>query len=562
MKKVILLAMSLMVGTLNAQSLEWAKQITGASNIGGKDMVLDGSGNIYTMGTFRYTADFDPSSNTYNLTSNGEADIFITKFDSQGMFLWAKQIGAQAYDDEPANIAVDANGYLVIAGSFRGTVDLDPGAGVMNVSTQGKEAFLVKLDTNGDLVWAKHWGGNTSGDENHIYSMALDNSNNILIGGGFKGSSDLDPNSGTFNATALFLEDAYISKLDTNGALLWAKNFGGDAVGSRDYVNSIAVDASGNIVASGPFYGSIANYNLMNGHNFYIKLDVSGNLIWSKQTSSSSNSIYTNSLKIDASGNAYILGRFVGTCDFDPGNGVFNITSSAGLFDIFILKLTADGDFDWASRIGGDTALDEGHSIEVDNQGYVYATGYYRGAADFDPSIEEYILNPVGFLDMFLLKLDTSGNFVYANTFGSTTDGTTIGKSIFSDDTGNVYITGSFQNTTDFDPSSSVFNLVSQGFDDVFVLKLDGAILGITDTELVAIALYPNPSTGNFSINFGKTYEYVTVEISNMLGQVISSEKYASAKIIEQKITASAGIYFVRVSIAKEGSQTLRIIKQ
>ena len=74
--------------------------------------------------------------------------------------------------------------------------------------------------------------------------------------------------------------------------------------------------------------------------------------------------------------------------------------------------------------------------------------------------------------------------------------------------------------------------------------------------------MYPNPSSGYFTIDLGKEYSDVSVQIYNMLGQTISSEKYASAKTIEQEINASAGIYFVKVSTAKEGSNTLKIIKQ
>ena len=87
--------------------------------------------------------------------------------------------------------------------------------------------------------------------------------------------------------------------------------------------------------------------------------------------------------------------------------------------------------------------------------------------------------------------------------------------------------------------------------------------LEINDNDLKSnLKLLPNPSNGNFTIDLGRDYTDVIVQIYNMLGQLISSEKYASAKTIEQEISASAGIYFVKVSTAKEGLNTLRIIKQ
>ncbi len=97
---------------------------------------------------------------------------------------------------------------------------------------------------------------------------------------------------------------------------------------------------------------------------------------------------------------------------------------------------------------------------------------------------------------------------------------------------------------------------------DNVTLKVNNVILGVEENTLSNISMYPNPSNGQFTINLGKEYNDVTVEIYNMLGQQISSEKYASAKKIAQNINASAGMYFVKVNIAKEGSNTLRIIKQ
>ncbi|SRX54180.1 T9SS type A sorting domain-containing protein [Aequorivita sp. CIP111184] len=97
---------------------------------------------------------------------------------------------------------------------------------------------------------------------------------------------------------------------------------------------------------------------------------------------------------------------------------------------------------------------------------------------------------------------------------------------------------------------------------DNVTLKVSNIVLGTEENTLSNLSIYPNPSNGQFTIDLGREYNDVTLQIYNMLGQIISSEKYASAKIIEKEINASAGIYFVKVSTAKEGSNTLRIIKQ
>lgn len=105
------------------------------------------------------------------------------------------------------------------------------------------------------------------------------------------------------------------------------------------------------------------------------------------------------------------------------------------------------------------------------------------------------------------------------------------------------------------------FDVICRNGNEV-VLTVNSIVLGMEENTLNSIKMYPNPSNGNFTIDLGKEYTAVSVQILNMLGQNISSDKYASAKIIEQEINASAGIYFVKVSTANEGSKTLRIIKQ
>ncbi|GAB1453312.1 hypothetical protein MASR2M47_33680 [Draconibacterium sp.] len=554
--------------SLQAQQLklEWAKQMSGSSSESGTAMAMDSSGNIYTIGSFYQTVDFDPSAVTFTLTSNGASDIFITKLDAQGNFLWAKQIGGADYD-YPGNIAVDAFGNVLVGGTFRGTVDLNPGAGEQTVISLGQGAFLLKLDTNGNFMWAKYWGGNNSSASNYLSTITLDSSNNIILSGSFTGTNDLNPGTGTFTVTANNDGDAYISKLDTNGDFLWAMAFG---VSSDGYagLRSLALDASGNIVATGFFSGTIANYNLQNGGLFYIKLDASGNLIWAKQTDGPSDR-RINSMKLDEAGNVYMVGRFGGTQDFDPGPDIFNLTCSSGYSDIFILKLNASGNFVWAKGFGGSASLpgDSGNSIVLDNNGYLYVTGSYVGSGDFNPGTEKFILPAVGRIDMFILKLDTDGNFVYANSFGATPDGysgETVGNSLIADASGNIFCTGSFQNATDFNPGSGVFNLVSKGNNDVFILKLSQtATVGITQNTFTEnIQIYPNPTTGNFFIKFETVQKDLSVRIMSISGQTIETRTFQNTDFVELKLEQPNGFYLVELRNEKGNKTGFRLIKK
>src|SRR3990172_3536641 len=152
------------------------------------------------------------------------------------------------------------------------------------------------------------------------------------------------------------------------------------------------------------------------------------------------------SMKIDASGNVYTTGLFVGTSDFDPGVGTFNMTDASG--GIFVSKLDASGNFVWAKQMGG-TGSENGYSLYLDVTGNVYITGRFGGTADFDPGVGTFNLTSAGADDIFICKLDVSGNFVWAKRLGGT--GTDYGNAITLDGSGNVLTTGYFQSTVDFD---------------------------------------------------------------------------------------------------------------
>ncbi|HEX6426137.1 MAG TPA: SBBP repeat-containing protein, partial [Niastella sp.] len=133
----------------------WAKGMGGIGFEMGYSLAVDASGNSYITGQFTGTVDFDPGSGTQNLTTTGNADIFLAKYDASGNYMWAQQIGATNNDIGYA-LAVDASGNSYITGYFNGTVDFDPGAGTQDlISTGNADIFLAKYDASGNYVWAK-----------------------------------------------------------------------------------------------------------------------------------------------------------------------------------------------------------------------------------------------------------------------------------------------------------------------------------------------------------------------------------------------------------------------
>ncbi len=251
-------------------------------------------------------------------------------------------------------------------------------------------------------------------------------------------------------------------------------------VNFTEYGNDVAVDASGNVYTTGLFSGTVdfdpgpGTVNLTafgsNADIFVQKLDSTGNLVWAKRMGGTF-SDYGYGIAVDASGNVYTTGLFSSTADFDPGAGIFNLTPS-GSTDIFVQKLDFAGNFVWAKRMGG-TAADEGLEIAVDGPGNIYCTGIFSGTADFDPGAGVTNLTSVGNRDIYVQKLDSTGNFQWAKSMGSSLQDS--GNGIAVDGSGNVYTTGSFQGTADFDPGAGVMNVTSAGSFDIFVQKLDAS---------------------------------------------------------------------------------------
>jgi gliding motility-associated-like protein len=450
--------------------LEWVSQMGGAGYNTGEDIFVDGTGNVYTTGLFWGTVDFDPGAGTFDLTSAGASDIFVTKQNSSGALIWAVRMGGTGNDDG-FSITVDVNGSVLTTGHYRNTVDFDPGPGVFNLSAGFYDSFISKLDASGNFVWAVKFGEG-SNDQNG-YSIATDAAGNVYTTGSYINTVDFDPGTGVFNLGS-GCNDAYVSKLSPNGDFIWAKRLGGTACSEEG--NSLVVDATGNVFIAGRF-GDTADFdpnagtfNLTSaGSNdaFICKLDASGNFLWAKQFGGTS-SDEPSTMVMDVSGNLIITGQFSGTADFDPGVGVSTLSSNGGI-DVFICKLNNSGDFLWAKSMGG-TSGDYGHDIAVDPSGNVYTVGEFRDNVDFDPGAGTFILNG-GTVDGFASKLDAGGNFAWAVEIAGS--GFDYGYGITVDALENVYTTGSFYSAnTDFDPTPCSMLLGSLGTGDIFIQKL------------------------------------------------------------------------------------------
>lgn len=566
MKKLLLISMSaFFFMSTQAQTFQWAKNMGGANAEVGYSIITDASGNSYITGSFQGTADFDPSSSTANLVSTGANDIFIAKYDVNGNYLWAHNIGGTG-SDLGYSISTDMSENIYITGSFQGTADFDPSPlSTANLTSNGNgDIFIAKYDVNGNYVWAKRVGGTADDYASGIINYSL---GTIVLTGVFQGTVNFGADTSIYNLTSNGSSDIFIASYDSDGSLKWAKNVGG---GSADNSTSIARDVSGNIFITGYFSGN-ADFNpgidvaALSSHGsqdiFIAKYNSIGNYIWAIDMGGNSSDM-ANSIATDASGNVIITGSFNGTADFDPSTNTENLVSN-GNQDIFIAKYDDNGNYVWAFNLGSN-GLDKGNAIATDLSESIYVTGSFKGTVNFDPAASS-TLTAIGNSDAFVAKYDASGNFKWVDQLaGAAAD---EGFSINTNVNGKVYTTGSFSGIANFDSNiSSSANLTSNGNTDIYVASyMQSVATDIqlnTNSEPFIVNSYPNPTTDLLTIDLGKTHDRLNVVITNTLGQTVLSKKYLNANVLDLNLyELTKGTYFVHLTTDTQ-STVMKIIKQ
>lgn len=235
----------------------------------------------------------------------------------------------------------------------------------------------------------------------------------------------------------------------------WAKANGGDG---EDVVRGMATDPQGNTYLTGYFtdtssFGDGGAQTTITANGwfdvFVSKTDANGNLMWVKNFGGEGSDLGT-AVSFDADGNTYVTGVFEGTVDVDPGPGTVNFTS-AGEQDIFVVKLSAQGNFLWAKHMGG-TGYEQTTGIGVDGLGNVYVTGYFYATASFNPTgIDVAEMSPAGMCDAFIVKYKGDGSFDWAQRFGG--EDIDLPMAMKVKENGDLYITGQFRGMADFNPN-------------------------------------------------------------------------------------------------------------
>ncbi len=357
----------------------------------GRAITTDKNGNVYFTGHVR--GNFDG----YN--SAGGDDLFVIKYNPQGVKLWSFQLGSSS-NESGRGVVVDDSENVYVSGYTRGNLD-------GNTNLGGADIIIVKLNSMGEKLWTKQLGTSLN---DFSKAIAIDSKGDIYITGSTMGNIYENPNAGDY--------DTLVIKFNSNGEKQWASLIGSSV---NDSGSGIISDMNGNIFVTGYTGGSLdGNSNFGENDLFILKYTSSGEQLWIRQLGT----IYSewgSSITADNEGNVYVGGSTWGKL----GDNI------VGNSDLFIVKFTSEGIYEWV-RQSGTSQVDDCFGITSDFDGNIYITGYTNGGLDGNVNS--------GNSDIFVVKYSTKGQKFWTKQIG--TNAVDVGNAITADNQGNIYITG------------------------------------------------------------------------------------------------------------------------
>lgn len=474
--------------SIHAQVCQWARHF-GGIGLNTVNCVSDNDNNIYASGIFQYKCILEHDT----LTSNGQNDIFLIKYDENGNEIWSKKIGgANPYNPNYwenleyfGDIIYDSAGNSIyLCGSFFSDITIDS----LHITSEGQnDLFVTKLSVDGKCIWLKR-AGSSQGE--NICTLSMDIAGNIYLSGNLSTAGVVDSTTISYNN--------FLSKFSPEGEQLWTKNVISNGFIYRAFVKNNFYYFAGyfsgttlidtTILSCNDDYDFfLGKYNLVNNHINWVKHFTGGNDY--------------NNLTIDfiisQSNEIYSFHTYTDSVVFD--NTI--LSNPTGNSDIFLLKCDSVGNKIWAHQFNTyDNKSWSYRSLSAGAGNTIYVAGSFENSAVFGLDTME-----VENESTFITRLDNNGSVIGEVIFGAARN---QGLSILNN--GAIILTGSQIGTTQIGDTIFTTFSGSQSGSDNYLAKFD-AITGmqtIGKPKDDKLFIYANPTSGLCTITIPSEFEH------------------------------------------------------
>jgi len=598
-------------------NLKWAHSL--GNNNPEKITAIDTdiNGNVYAVGEFTRTLDFDPGPGLVNLTAAGYADVFLWVIKANGDLMYARVFGDRSLES-PNDIDVNNNGDIVIGGFFWGNADMDPSVGgYAPVFSHGRgDVFIMRLHPGGTIWWVRSVG---SALEDQALNVKIADNGDVYAQGFFNDSVDFDPDTTAGEEYWLNTNsgDGFFLKLNPFG--LFVSAFNSEVVPQKMQMqNSETLYFSGYFTGTKDFdpdTASVLNLNAVGNQNplFVWRLDTSWSVDWVRMWGDADigkNSLFLNR---DGSGGAIVSAPFTGSIDLDPSLGA-NMKTSKGLQDIFVAQIDSAGNYLYGESWGG-SQIDYPALAMANNRGEIYVAGRFETLMDFDPdpSIVDNGQSPG--LESFMLKLTYCQEGYGYDTIQACNSYTWINSFTYHDTrSGDRYIIPSSSGcdslvylalTMNFiDSSATLINDTTFRANqfgatyqwlicDSLLSPIPGATgrefypdtsgqfavivdngncidtsaclqywepIGLKENDYAQISAYPNPSNGLVHLDAPYELHGTQILLTDLQGRILFRDQIEGSEDYEFQLPEQSGIYLLHLN--REGERTtLRLIR-
>lgn len=473
---------------------EKTRTIGGIGGADVTDVAIDNNGNLILAGRFQAIVNYarswsglPPDNKTalgYKPEQIGNPDIFITKINNDGSYGWTKRIG-NAEDELFVSVAVDGDGNIYVTGSFFNTInfseDTTTSTAFQCKSAGREDIFLLKMDPQGNLLWAKRMGGNGS---DVPYDICIDHNNNVYVTGRCQPDVDFSTDWHPSSEPMVGGTRAFIVRINNDGSFGWQKKFGGNGSTSGA---ALSINSDNEIYVAGNFTDNIdlkttwpqmASSEILSMGNadiFVMKLQNNGNCLWAKSIGGKYLDCAT-ALAVNNENQVYLTGIFTDSVNFsrDFSTTTMDLKVSNGGTDIFITKLDGSGWYLWTKCLGGNSD-DWSNALSVNGNEDVLLAGDFQGIVRFQADWGDQTTTTAhGGSDAIFIKINKDGGFGSAWQLGGIH--ADRGMAFLSYSSERYCLIGNFQGEVNFSepfgssPQDNINNVGDSG--DIFITEV------------------------------------------------------------------------------------------